>query len=216
MNDIYSSNDSYIVAYKSPNVSLVDYETELKKRFGLDYLRAVYPLDTLAAGVVVFAKTEASFAKLQELYQSGGFEFTFYAVVVGENKVNDGVFSGFVAQDSKSSRLARVPQLSKDAVYVVAKYKVLARVKQIALLSIEVNHIFDESIRFVCFDVGTPIFGDKAFGGDSLAKNTNLSLVLSKVRFKNPNSDDYLNFVAMPSEGKPWSYFDVEKFLKIH
>jgi len=214
MNDIFMNNETLLVAYKPQNKSLTDYETELKERFKLTFLKSVYPLDKLACGIVVLAKDEETFSEFTKRYSNGELEFTFFAVVVGESEKNSQVFNAFLSADKKTSRLARVPQLNATAKHQVVEYSLLQRVKQIALVKLKAEQFFDGSIRFACFDLGTPIFGDNLYGGDSLAKNTNLSLILGNLRFK--QGEDYLNFVAFPNESKPWSYFDVEKYFKIH
>ncbi len=214
MNDIFMNTDALLVAYKPQNKVLSDYENELKQRFNLDYLKSVYPLEPLAGGIVLLAKSENELKKLSKLYLDNEMEFTFYAVVVGEKEKTSQVVNAFLAVDKKTTRLSRVPKLNKDAKQTIVEYTLLQSVKQIALVKLKTNQFFDGSVRFSCFDMATPIFGDALYGGDSLAKNTNLSLILGNLRFK--QGDDYLNFVAYPNESKPWTYFDVEKYFKIH
>ena len=211
MNDIFTDSAEYLVAYKPQNVSLSKYTEELKERFKLSYLKSVYTLDMLAGGVVVLAKDEACYAKLKDLYEKGEFEFTFYIVGVGELKQSKGTLNAFCARDKKSGNLSRVPMLSSDAEHIVAEYELLEQVQKIALVKFKLNNFFEGSLRFCAFDLGIPIFGDASFGGDSLAKNTNLSLILGEVKFNIENGEN-LNFVAMPSETKPWTYFNIEKY----
>ena len=215
MNDIFHDSKSFLVAYKPQNISINKYELELKQRFNLSYLKSVYSLDNLAGGVVVLAKTEAAYKMLLTQYNNGEFDFNFYAVVVGDGKQNNGVINTFCARDSKAKRLSRVPQLTQNALHIVFDYEFLDRVQQIALVKLRTNMFFDESVRFSCFDLGSPIFGDAVYGGDSLAKNTNLGLVLGVVRFKSLDSNENLNFVALPNENKPWTYFDVKKWFGV-
>ena len=146
-------------------------------------------------------------------YVQREIEFTFWCVVVGELKQDRGGYSAYVSVDKQNDKLRRVPQLTHDAQHFDFEYNLVERVKQIALIKIKTNQFLPETIRFALADMGAPIFGDNKYGGDTLAKNTFLSMILAKVRLEYGENGDKMNFITMPNETKPWTYFECEKLI---
>ena len=211
---IFLQDEDLIVVFKPHNESMSDCNSKVKEYVKKD-VRQIYDLETLSSGIVVFALNDKVYELLNKAYKQNEFEFKFYAVTVGNAKNESGTYNAYVTRDKKSGRLIHIPQLNVGAENFGFVYHLLQKIQQIQLVKIEVNQILPETIRFAMSDLNMPIFGDKLYEGDILAKNTNLSLSLVDLRFKHPNQDKYLNFRAMLPETKPWNYFDLNKIFKL-
>ncbi len=210
---ILQDDKEMLVVYKMPNITTSDFVKQIKQQLGLEYLKGVYELDALASGIVVCAKSETSFQTLVKKYEQKEIEFTFWGVLVGELKQNRGGYAAFVSQDKKTSKVIRVPQLTTGAKHFDFDYSVAEQVKQIALVKVKTSQFIPETMRFAFAEMGAPIFGDSKYGGDTLAKNTYLSLILARVRFENGTNGEKLNYIVLPNKTKPWTYFDCDKLF---
>ena len=210
---ILQNEENFLVGYKMPNTLTSEFVNEVKSKLGLDYLKSIYELDALASGILICAKSEGAYKSLTKKYRQREIEFTFWAVVVGELKQNRSGYSSFVSFDKNTGKVMRVPQLTAGAIHFDFDYSLADRVKQIALIKVRTSQFVPGTIRFAFSEMGAPIFGDSAYGGDTLAQNTYLSLILSRVRFENEANGDKLNYIVLPNKTKPWTYFDCDKLF---
>ncbi len=213
MSDILENNDKMLVVYKPQGESMQDLIARIKENEGK--LAPIYELDEVAGGIVVFAKDKKTYATLVNMYKSGEFNLEFLAVTVGNTVKKRDMYSAYIAFDKIEQKLCRVPQLTTGAEHISLNYEVLNVVKNIALVSINVNQYRKGSIRFMLADLGMPVFGDKVYKGDTLAKNTHTALILYSVGFPDLESG-HRTFKALPPESKPWAYFDTDRLIKVY
>ena len=213
-NNIFLNNEKIIVLYKAQNVSMKEISAQAET-ITKSKVAPIYNLDTVAAGVVVFAKDKNSLDALRKAYLDGEFELKFYAVCVGAPKVESDAYSAYVKYDKLDKKIAHIPQLNAGAEQIALTYKTIEKVQNISLVRVDASTTTPEFVRFALADIGAPVFGDAVYGGDTLAKNTNTALVLVDLRFKDFDKDEYLTFRALPPESKPWSYFNINKIFKL-
>lgn len=212
---IFLKDENFLVVYKQQNEPMAVCTGLVKNYLGGKNLKPIYELETLACGPVVYALNKKTFDVLSALYKNKEFDFKFYAVTVGQPKQDSGTFSAYVTMDKKENKLIHIPQLNAGVENFGIIFHTLQKIQQIQLVKIEVNEILPETIRFAMADLNMPIFGDKAYNGDILAKNTNTALCLVDIRFKHPFKEEFLSFRAMVPETKPWNYFDLNKIFKL-
>ena len=213
-NNIFLNNEKIIVLYKPQNVSMKEISAQAET-ITKSKVVPIYNLDTVAGGVVVFAKDKNSLDTLRKAYLDGEFELKFYAVCVGAPKVESDAYSAYVKYDKLDKKIAHIPQLNAGAEQIALTYKTIEKVQNISLVRVDASTTTPEFVRFALADIGAPVFGDAVYGGDTLAKNTNTALVLVDLRFKDFDKDEYLTFRALPPESKPWSYFNINKIFKL-
>ena len=139
----------------------------------------------------------------------------FLAVTVGVPKNEKGIYKAFIIYDKKMGKFTHIPQLTTGAVQISFEYNTIETADKISLVKMHSGFYLPETIRFGLADLNSSIFGDEIYEGDTLAKNTNLALILTGLRFKGKKEGEYYSFKAYPPETKPWSYFDIESVLKI-
>ena len=211
---IFLRDKDILVVFKEQNETMAQLTDKVNNFLGQE-ARSIYNLETLAGGVVIYALNEKSYKALQKSYIENEFEFKFYAVTVGQAKQNKGGYSAYCTKDKKSNKLIHIPQLNAGAESFGINYEILQKVQQIQIVRITANASLPETIRFAMADLNMPIFGDKLYGGDSLAKNTNTALFLVDTRLRHPTKQEYLNFRAMVPENKPWNYFNLADIFQL-
>ncbi len=233
MNFLHIDNQ-IVVAFKPHNMTTNELKQEVKAKLESDnlkssYLEQIYPICKEASGIVVFAVSSKAKKRLDEQIENQDFLLKYFAVCVGSPKMQDNMIydeklgeivknpeGQFVKRNQKTGKLEFIPSLTTGAVNIFDTYRNLETVGKISLVQIEGGFGFEDETRFILADGEAPVFGDKLYGGDILAKNTNLALCVVETKFVHPTTNKKLSFRVFPETGKkPWSYFGVEKLLKI-
>ena len=95
-------------------------------------------------------------------------------------------------------------------------YKVVESTPQVSLVDIKLLTGRSHQARVQMQKLGTPIFGDVRYGGDTLAKGHNLALWAYELRFYHPTTKMPRVFVAEPPvEKTPWKFFNVSKHVNV-
>lgn len=216
--------DNHIaVVDKSQNVP-IDGEKGLKQQVvdalkekgqKASYVNCVNSLDEKAGGLVLFALTSKAYDRLLTEMQNGDFLCRFFAVCVGAfDKKND--FMVESVHLNKEGHIENIPKLNADAFKISGQLRLLETQASISLMEVLAANNNAEAERFLLSLSKIPVFGDKLFKGDSLAKNTNLAFWCVDLKFVHPVLNKKMTFRMFPPvENKPWSFFNVEKYLRI-
>lgn len=193
-----------------------DYLKEKYNKPGNAYAGLVHRLDRPTGGVMVFAKTSKAAGRLCEQIQSGEFEKKYLAVTVGTPRDRQQRLVNYLVKDEANNVVRIVPSKVEGAKKAELDYKVLEAQQQIALLDIRLITGRSHQARVQCAGLGTPIFGDVKYGGDTLAKGHNLALWAYELRFSHPVTAQTMVFKVFPPTDKtPWKYFAIEKYINV-
>lgn len=218
MEGIFLLDNDLLVIQKPFNVTFEDFTNQVTEYVNTQQqckVLPLYELDAQVSGVAVFALNDKALKNLNKQMEASEFEMRYYAVTVGNVKAESGFYNACVVKDKQTGVYTHIPQLNAGAESFALSYQLIEKVSQINLIKIGTNNINQEKIRFALSDMGNPIFGDKDYGGDTLAKNTNMALCLVDVHFLHPTQNQVLTFRGLPPETKPWSYFKLDKWFKI-
>ncbi len=229
-NCLYKDNH-ILVAFKEQNIPqealMQNIKNELlKQNEKASFLEPIHTLCVEAGGIVVFARSTKAQERLLKQVEENEFLLKHFAVCVGRPKFSTRfIFTEegeeepnyqYLHRNPKTKLLEFIPSLNYDAQKVYDPYKVLEDAGKISLVEMSGGLKFFDEIRFLLKDANSPVFGDKAYGGDTLAKDTNMALFAVEARFCHPTTNKNMVFrVYPPIDKKPWSYFNIEKFLRI-
>lgn len=219
-NCLWIDNHILVVA-KNHNIGFEEFKQNIIKQLtekGMksSYLESLIPICAEASGLVVFALSSKAKDRLEQQIAEQDFMTKYLAVCVGSPRERNGLEAGHIHLNTKTGLLERIPQLNQDAMKMYDRWMLLEQNSKISLICIEGGLKHSDEVRFVMASAGSPIFGDTLYKGDSLAKDTNMALTLTEVKFIHPITDKNLIFRTYPAlEKKPWSFFNVEKHLKI-
>lgn len=192
------------------------YIKEKYSKPGEAYIGLVHRLDRPTGGVMVFARTSKAAARLQEQMKNGLFEKKYLAVTVGTPRDRQGRLSQYLVKDEKNNMVRVVPTALEGAKKAELEYKVLEIVGPVSLVDIKLITGRSHQARVQMQSMGTPIFGDARYGGDTLAKGHNLALWAYELRFYHPvNKNPFVFKVFPPLDETPWNVFPVESHINV-
>lgn len=228
LNILYEDNH-IIVVLKPQNIlsqgdetndkSLLDMVKEYIKvtynKQGNVYVGLVHRLDRPTGGVMVFAKTSKAASRLSEQLKSKEFSKKYLAVVVGTPKYKASRLEHFLKKDTKDNIVKVCPRGEVGAKQAILEYNTIKTVDKVSLLEVKILTGRSHQIRVQLSQIGTPIFGDAKYGGDSLAKGFNLSLWAYELSFVHPTTKKQMIFRCVPNLADfPWKLFEKEITLK--
>ena len=126
----------------------------------------VHPLDREVSGLLLFAKSDEAFKRLNSDWHKGAVQQTFIAVVEGAPTQQNGTLVHWLTHD----RLRNKPVAATDdngGRKATTHFKVLKTNGRFAQMALTPVTDYNSQMRVQLATVGTPIAGDKRFGARS-------------------------------------------------
>jgi 23S rRNA pseudouridine1911/1915/1917 synthase len=146
----------------------------------------VHRLDKNASGLLVVAKTEATFESLIKQFKERSVQKEYTVLVEGGVAQDEGTIEFPIAR-AKSGRFAALPLGSEVGRIAITEYEVLERFKKFTLLKVKIKTGRTHQIRVHLFALGYPVVGDKLYRSKKIKEPVlpRLFLHASKIYFIN-------------------------------
>lgn len=170
------------------------------------YVGVIHRLDKPVGGILVYAKTPKAAKELSSQIQEGKMEKNYIAVVCGKPEEEEGRYIDYLLKDGKTNTSRIVPEKTQGAKRAELFYKIIKQCqkdgKELSLVSILLKTGRHHQIRVQFAGHGTPLFGDRKYGGDG----KELALFACQLSFFHPKSGQKMVFHEEP-EGEGFRFF---------
>ena len=178
---IYEDKD--ILALSKPAGIVVHHDTQHAFGTVVDWLLERYPdlkgvgedperpgvvhrLDKDTSGVLIVARNQKTFADLKDLFQTGGVQKTYLALVVGSVKKDSDIINAPIARSRKHFEKRVVGGKQGRSREAITEYHVRERFKdEYTLLDVSPKTGRTHQIRSHMAHIGHPVACDKLYGG---------------------------------------------------
>ena len=211
-------DNQIIVVEKQPNIPSQADKTEdidmltivkqyIKEKYnkpGNVYLGLVHRLDRPVGGVMIFAKTSKSAARLSDQVREKIFKKKYLAVVDGKFDNNKGTLEDYLYKDERNNISKVVSKEKKNAKLAKLDYEVLAynEVKNLSLVKINLHTGRHHQIRVQLSHAGHSIFGDQKYGKRGQGKQ--IALWAYELTIEHPITKQEMTFKSIPESNGTW------------
>ena len=211
MNILFEDNQ-IIVVEKEPNMPTqadktgdMDLLTIVKKYIkekynkpGDAYIGLVHRLDRPVGGVMVFARTSKSAARLSEQVRNKTLKKTYIAVVDGIIENKKGILEDYLYKDERNNISKVVNKEKKNAKLAKLEYEVIGYDEKRNLTRVKINlHTGrHHQIRVQFANFGHSLFGDQKYG--CRGKGKQIRLWASRLEFTHPVTGEKMIFESEP------------------
>ena len=169
------------------------------------FLEAIHRIDRPVSGIVLFAKTSKSLARMNKLFHDGDIQKVYWAVVSSMPKKQE---------DTLKHYLVRYPEKNKSVAYTDSKpgrkearlsYKLIGSTGRYFLLEVERHTGRHHQIRAQLSKVGLSIRGDLKYGAPRSNPDGGINLHAYSLKFEHPVTHDQVRIVANPPNESLWN-----------
>ena len=208
INIIY--NDAHICVCEKP----VNVDSEkgmpklLAEQLGCE-IYLIHRLDEAVGGLMVFAKTKQSAAKLSETVQNHALTKEYFCVVSGKPEKETDTLEDLLYRDAKSGKTFVVTRNRKGVKDAKLDYTLISSKEVegsiISLIKVRLHTGRTHQIRVQFASRKLPLLGDRRYGGNKSAKN--IALFSCHLAFDHPITKQALDFTLTPPNDFPWNEF---------
>ena len=190
-----------------------EYLKEKYNKPGNVYLGLIHRLDRPVGGVMVFAKTSKSAARLSEQVRDKVFKKKYLVIVNGKFDKETGVLSDYLLKNERKNMSRVVPEGTKNSKYAELDYEVLKYDEELNLSVLKINlHTGrHHQIRVQLSSRNHSIYGDQKYGGRGHGKQ--ICLWAYELTINHPITKEEMTFKSIPNMEKSWKILEDIKNL---
>lgn len=172
----------------------------------------VHRLDRGTGGVIVLARSSASCASMQRLFQENKVKKEYLAVISGCPDENEGIFTDLLWHDRQKNKSFIVDRRRAGVKEASCAWKLLNSIlyegQKIALIRVFLHTGRTHQIRVQFGSRGFPLVGDRKYGSRLPAES--VSLWASAISFPRPDQKSgSVSVTSLPPDMFPWNLFDL-------
>ena len=190
-----------------------EYLKEKYNKPGNVYLGLIHRLDRPVGGVMVFAKTSKSAARLSEQVRDKVFKKQYLVIANGKFDKETGVLSDYLLKNERKNMSRVVPEGTKNSKYAELDYEILKYDEELNLSVLKINlHTGrHHQIRVQLSSRNHSIYGDQKYGGRGHGKQ--ICLWAYELTINHPITKEEMTFKSIPKMEKSWKILEDIKNL---
>lgn len=191
------------------DLSLVDkvknyIKTKYKKR-GNVYLGLVNRLDRPTSGLVIFAKTSKSLARMNKLLKERKIKKIYLAVTEKSPNPKKGTLINFLKKNQIKNKSFIVNENELKSKKAILHYSLIKKLKNFFLIEIMLETGRHHQIRSQLANIGCVIKGDVKYGAKRANKDKSICLHAKNIEFIHPITKAKISLDANPPKSNIWS-----------
>lgn len=174
---------------------------------GAVFLGVVHRLDRPVSGVVVFARTSKSLARMNAQFRDKKTKKTYWAVVNNAPQAKSGRLVHWLVKDEKKNKTTAYSKENVQGKRAELDYKVIGHQGPYYLLQVNPITGRGHQIRVQLSSMGCPIVGDVKYGSSAPNEDLSICLHAKMLEFIHPVTKELLCIEADSPETGAWNLF---------
>lgn len=185
-----------------------DYIRDKYDKPGNVFTGLIHRLDRPTSGIVVFAKTSKSLARMNAMFEKREVEKIYWAIVQGVPPKEQDRLVHYLRKDQKKNRSQHFSKNSPGVKKAVLSYKVVQKITNYSLLEVSLETGRHHQIRAQLSSIGFPIKGDLKYGFSRSNKDGSVCLHAKRIIFEHPVQKEQIVINApLPGSEPIWKHF---------
>ncbi len=189
-----------VLSQKGSGENMIDLLSE-----GRGEVYPVHRLDTAVGGVMVFAKTPQSAAKLSDLVSKNEIEKQYLAVLQGTPEKECDTLLDLLFKDSRKNKSFVVKRERKGVKKASLEYNLIASKDDLSLVKVKLHTGRTHQIRVQFASRKLPLLGDGKYG--SKCNKCTVALWSNSLKLVHPYTNETIIFTSSPPDIFPWNKF---------
>ncbi len=218
MDIVYEDNHLIIVNKSAGELSQSDYTKDLSlvdkvknyiktkyKKPGNVFLGLVNRLDRPTSGLVIFAKTSKSLARMNKLLKERKIKKIYLAVTEKSPNPKKGTLINFLKKNQIKNKSFIVSENELKSKKAILHYTLIKKLKKFFLIEIMLETGRHHQIRSQLANIGCVIKGDVKYGAKRANKDKSICLHAKNIEFIHPITKAKISLDANPPKSNIWS-----------
>ncbi len=174
------------------------------------FVGVIHRLDRPVSGVVLFAKTSKSLARMNEMFKNHEVKKSYWAIIKKMPIEQQATLTHYLVRNEKQNKSFAFDKEQKDSQLAILHYTLKATSDRYALLEVDLETGRHHQIRCQLAKIGCPIKGDLKYGFPRSNEDGGISLHAHSISFIHPVTKEPVSLSAPVPEEKLWKMFEAE------
>ena len=182
----------------------------IKSKFnkpGEVFLGVTHRIDRPVSGIVLFARTSKSLARLNDMFKARQIQKTYWAVVKEAPQQAEGTLIHYLKKNEANNKSFASLTPQKGALLSELTYKIIDKSENYYLLEIHPHTGRHHQIRVQLSTMGSPIKGDLKYGFNRSNPDASIHLHARQIDFLHPVRNEPVRIIAPTPNEALWNYF---------
>lgn len=196
---------------KTGDVTLAEnVKAYIKKKYnkpGDVFLGIIHRIDRPVGGVVVFARTSKSLARMNASFRAKEVKKEYWAVVEEKPPFEEGELTNWLKKNQEKNKSRAYDVEVKQSKKAILKYTLVGRSRNYYYLKINPLTGRHHQIRVQLSHMGCKIKGDVKYGAKRTNKDGSIHLLARSISFMHPVKKEEITILANPPVDPLWNEF---------
>jgi len=171
------------------------------------FLGVVHRIDRPVSGVVLFARTSKSLARLNQLFKDKDLKKTYWAIVKNRPNPESQTIEHYLVRNQKQNKSYAYDGPKADAKLASLTYSLINSSDNYHLLQVLLHTGRHHQIRCQLSKIGSPIKGDLKYGFSRSNKDGSISLHAREIKFIHPVKKEEIHIICPLPKDNLWNVF---------